>query len=67
MSKIWARIVSHPSGNLTFQTKQPYTKDWTDILIGFITTPSDNDDFIERVNTVLTDYMNNGVEVIWVP
>jgi len=65
MSKIYARLVCHPSGNLTFQVKQKGAEMWTDKQIGFISKPSDNEEFMSRVNADLASFAQQGDEVIW--
>jgi len=67
MGKIYAKMVSHPSGNLTFQVKNISASMWTDKQLGFISRPEDNDEFMARVNADLKSYENSGIEVIWLP
>lgn len=67
MTKIYARIVSHPSGNLTFQVKGSDSNMWADKQRGFITKPADNADFMTRVSDDLKFYIKSGIEVIWLP
>ncbi|HAU4332713.1 TPA: hypothetical protein F6U11_24290 [Citrobacter freundii] len=67
MTKIYAKIVSHPSGNLTFMVKQVGATMWTDKIIGHISTPADNFDFVSRVSADLKSISKDGIEVIWLP
>lgn len=67
MTKIYAKIVSHQSGNLTFMVKQVGATMWTDKIIGQISTPADNFDFVSRVNADLQFFSKEGIEVIWLP
>lgn len=65
MSKIYARMISHPSGNLTFQVRELGNNIWTDKQLGFISKPTDNEEFMSRVNADLDFFVKSGVEVIW--
>lgn len=67
MTKIYAKIVSHPSGNLTFMVKQVGATMWTDKIIGQISTPADNFDFVSRLSADLKSISKDGIEVIWLP
>lgn len=65
MAKVYARIISHPSGNLTFQLRQQGSTEWSDKQLGFISQPSDNAEFIDRVNADVSMLNAQGDEVIW--
>jgi len=65
MTKVYARMISHPSGNLTFQVREIGNKMWTDKQLGFISEPKDNDEFMSRVNADLAFFSKSEVEVIW--
>lgn len=67
MTKIYEKIVSHPSGNLTFMVKQAGATMWTDRILGQISTPADNFDFVSRVSADLELFSKSGIEVIWLP
>lgn len=67
MTKIYAKIESHPCGNLTFMVKQVSATMWTDKIIGQISTPADNFDFVSRVKADLEFFSKEGIEVIWLP
>lgn len=65
MTKVYARMICHPSGNLTFQVRAIGNTMWTDKQRGFISVPKDNVEFMCLVNADLASFTKSGVEVIW--
>lgn len=65
MAKVYARIISHPGGNLTFQLRQQGLTEWSDKQIGLISQPLDSAEFFDRVNADVSMLNAQGDEVIW--
>ncbi|MCU6182866.1 hypothetical protein KWH94_06975 [Citrobacter cronae] len=67
MSKIRVKEISHPGDSATFQSQDPISGEWTDVLIRSGNSNADISDYNKRVSDWIADKKQNGVDVIKVP